>query len=111
MVFIGFPMDFIGFPMDFIGFPMDSIGFPMDFMGFPIDFVCFPMDSIGFPIDLIGLVHDMAFSQRKCKVAWIMWAGGSPPQLFRGGRWFTRSPPLESLTFVGGGSCIDTCPP
>ena len=106
--FAWFPKDFIRFPMDFTGFPMDSLVFhefhllSMVLICFPIDFIGFPMDSIGFPIYFIALVHAMAFAQRKGKVAWIMWAGGSPPQLFRGGRWFTRSPPLESLTFMGG---------
>ena len=120
--FIGFPVDFIGFPMDSIRFPMDVIRFPTDFIGFPMVFIEFPMDFTGcpwislvsngfhgFPMDLIGLDHDMA-SQRKCKVAWIMWAGGLPPQLFMGGSGL-RGPPLESPSFVGGGKCRDTRPP
>ena len=111
MGFSGFPMDFIGFAMDLFGFPMDFIGFPMDIIGFPMALMCFPMDSTGFPIDFIGPVHAMAFSQRKCMVAWMVWAGGSPRQLFRGGEVVYEVTPPRKLYFCGGGRCIDTCPP
>ena len=69
------------------------------------------MDSIGFPIYFIALAHAMAFAQRKGKVAWIMWAGGSPPQLFRGGEVVYEVPPLESPTFMGGGQVHKYPPP
>ena len=69
------------------------------------------MDSIGFPIYFIALAHAMAFAQRKGKVAWIMWAGGSPPQLFRGGEVVYEVPPPRKSYFYGGGQVHKHPPP